>query len=132
MDKIKGILSGIGSIVLIFGLLVGLPLFLGSLGNSTDNSNKQPATSNVAPTAKPTVAPLDNAPIERTTGSYVDNNGTSDCTDDCSGHEAGYEWARNKDVCDPEFDGGNSESFAEGVRAYAYDNCYYEENGEPF
>jgi hypothetical protein len=63
-------------------------------------------------------------------GDYYLENGSSDCTIDCSGHEAGYQWAEDNDVCDPDFDGGNSESFAEGVREYAYDNCYYEdENG---
>lgn len=46
-----------------------------------------------------------------------------ECTDDCSGHDAGYEWADEKGVCDEYFDGGNSESFAEGVRIYAEENC---------
>lgn len=45
------------------------------------------------------------------------------CTSDCSGHEAGYEWAEANDVCDEDFDGGNSVSFAEGVRAWAEDGC---------
>lgn len=47
-----------------------------------------------------------------------------ECSDDCSGHEAGYEWAENNGVCDEYFDGGNSESFTEGVRVYAEENCY--------
>lgn len=46
-----------------------------------------------------------------------------ECTYDCSGHEAGYDWAYDNDVCDVHFDGGNSESFAKGVRAYAEENC---------
>jgi len=49
--------------------------------------------------------------------------GGYECTSDCSGHEAGYDWAYDNDVCDTEFDGGNSESFAEGVRAYSEENC---------
>ena len=49
-----------------------------------------------------------------------------ECTDDCSGHEAGYQWAEENGICDENFDGGNSESFAEGVRAFADDGCGYE------
>jgi len=46
-----------------------------------------------------------------------------DCSSDCSGHEAGFQWAEEHDVCDEDYDGGNSESFAEGVRSYAEGNC---------
>lgn len=63
---------------------------------------------------------------------YVAENGTSDCTSDCSGHDAGYEWAEAKGICDPEYDNGNSDSFNEGVQAYAYDNCYYEDGSGAF
>jgi len=49
--------------------------------------------------------------------------GGYECTSDCSGHEAGYEWAEDNDVCEEDYDGGNSESFAEGVRSYSEDNC---------
>jgi len=41
------------------------------------------------------------------------------CTIDCSGHEAGYKWAEEKDIDDPDDCGGNSESFIEGCQAYA-------------
>jgi len=41
------------------------------------------------------------------------------CTVDCSGHEAGYQWAEDKDIDDPDDCGGNSESFIEGCQAYA-------------
>lgn len=54
---------------------------------------------------------------------YVDDRGTDECTEDCGGHSAGYDWAYENDVCDEDFEGGNSESFAEGVREYAYENC---------
>lgn len=41
------------------------------------------------------------------------------CTEDCSGHQAGYDWAEEKGIEDPNDCGGNSESFIEGCRAYA-------------
>lgn len=42
-----------------------------------------------------------------------------ECTDDCSGHEAGYQWAEDNDIDDPDDCGGNSQSFIEGCQAYA-------------
>lgn len=42
-----------------------------------------------------------------------------ECTDDCSGHDAGYEWASDKGIDDPDDCGGNSDSFIEGCQAYA-------------
>ena len=41
------------------------------------------------------------------------------CTVDCSGHEAGYQWAEEKGIDDPDDCGGNSNSFIEGCIAYA-------------
>jgi hypothetical protein len=58
------------------------------------------------------------------TGPYVANHGTSACTEDCSGHEAGYAWAEDNGITDPDDCSGNSGSFIEGCQAYA------EENGE--
>jgi hypothetical protein len=45
-------------------------------------------------------------------------NGYS-CTSDCSGHEAGYEWAEENGIDDPGDCDGNSDSFIEGCQAYA-------------
>lgn len=41
------------------------------------------------------------------------------CTVDCSGHEAGYQWAEDRGIADPEDCGGNSQSFIEGCQAFA-------------
>ncbi|MET2828930.1 hypothetical protein [Mesorhizobium shangrilense] len=41
-----------------------------------------------------------------------------DCTDDCSGHEAGYDWAQRNDIADESDCDGNSQSFNEGCQAY--------------
>ena len=43
----------------------------------------------------------------------------STCTEDCSGHDAGFEWARDHDVTDASECGGGSLSFEEGCRTYA-------------
>lgn len=55
----------------------------------------------------------------------VDRSITSDnweCTSDCSGHDAGYEWAEENGISDPSDCGGKSESFIEGCEAYANEN----------
>lgn len=41
------------------------------------------------------------------------------CTSDCSGHEAGWQWAENQGIEDPGDCGGRSQSFIEGCIAYA-------------
>lgn len=41
-----------------------------------------------------------------------------ECTVDCSGHEAGYEWAEEKGITDESDCGGNSNSFIEGCHSY--------------
>lgn len=57
-------------------------------------------------------------------GGSMGSYGGYGCTQDCSGHEAGYNWAMEKGITDPENCGGNSWSFIEGCRAYAEENQY--------
>ena len=53
--------------------------------------------------------------LDRTFGGY-------DCTDDCSGHAAGYRWAERKQVTDSSACPlGGSNSFHEGCLAYTED-----------
>lgn len=47
------------------------------------------------------------------------------CTEDCGGHEAGYAWAEENGIEDPDECGGNSWSFEEGCIAYAEDQEEY-------
>lgn len=57
----------------------------------------------------------------------LEYNGTFkgyECEGDCSGHEAGYEWAEDKGITNPDDCGGNSYSFIEGCRAYAEENWW--------
>jgi hypothetical protein len=60
---------------------------------------------------------------------YVKDNHTGydtfygyDCTEDCSGHEAGYSWAEDNDIDDTYDCDGNSQSFIEGCEAYVEEN----------
>src|SRR5690348_16577138 len=53
--------------------------------------------------------------LDGAAGEYAGNG----CTQDCSGHDAGYQWAQDHDVTDPDDCGGKSWSFEEGCRAYA-------------
>jgi hypothetical protein len=45
-----------------------------------------------------------------------------DCTEDCSGHEAGYDWAEENDISDEYDCDGNSSSFNEGCASYVEEN----------
>jgi len=48
------------------------------------------------------------------------------CSEDCSGHEAGYEWAEEHGITQEDVDGysGNSDSFQEGMQSYVDENGY--------
>ena len=45
------------------------------------------------------------------------------CTQDCSGHQAGYEWAQQNGITSPSQCGGSSQSFSEGCQSYAEENA---------
>jgi len=40
------------------------------------------------------------------------------CTDDCSGHQAGFDWAQENDLTDESECGGNSQSFIDGCEQF--------------
>lgn len=54
-----------------------------------------------------------------TSGASAQYSGQYGCTQDCSGHNAGYAWAEQNDIVDPDDCGGNSQSFIEGCQDYA-------------
>lgn len=59
-----------------------------------------------------------NRDYSRTLPSSNSSNGYP-CTYDCSGHEAGYEWAEENGIDNPDDCDGNSDSFIEGCQSYA-------------
>lgn len=54
-----------------------------------------------------------------------------DCTQDCSGHQAGYDWAERNGIESASDCGGNSNSFIEGCQSYVEENSdSSDEDGE--
>lgn len=62
---------------------------------------------------------LDNAQDELAASSYQSEFGSFGCTEDCSGHDAGFKWAAENGITEPGECGGNSQSFVEGCEGYA-------------
>lgn len=48
--------------------------------------------------------------------------GNYGCTVDCSGHQAGYDWAESNSIDDEDDCTGNSQSFIEGCKEYVEEN----------
>jgi hypothetical protein len=61
----------------------------------------------------------ENADEQLSDANYEDVAGTSQCTEDCSGHDAGFEWARDHEVTDSSECGGDSQSFVDGCEEFA-------------
>jgi hypothetical protein len=79
------------------------------------SSKKSEPTPRIVEAPAQTLSGSDKAPSETFAG--------NDCTVDCSGHEAGYRWAEEKDIqdeedCEAAGEHSNSPSFAEGCKSY--------------
>lgn len=61
--------------------------------------------------------------------SQIDWNG--ECTSDCSGHDAGYQWAEENDISDTDSCSTQSDSFNEGCVAFVEEN-YGESSGSSY
>lgn len=61
------------------------------------------------------------ADLEQVDAYDVEDSGDYVCTQDCSGHEAGFAWAQERDFTDENDCGGNSQSFIEGCEAFVRD-----------
>lgn len=78
---------------------------------------------NVGNTPKPTGA--------YTTSNYLQEKGYLDCKDKCSELKAGYDWAKDNNICEPKYNNSSSESYNIGVQAWAWDECAYSRDGKP-
>jgi len=50
---------------------------------------------------------------------YQEEKGFMDCTEDCSGHEAGFAWAKTHEIDDDSDCHGDSDSFVKGFFDFA-------------
>ena len=100
----------LGKLVVVVALLGGAAWYLNRPA-ATPRLNTKPAAAR-APVAPSARAPSRPAPVQRKTF-------RSPCTYDCSGHQAGYDWAEQHDIDDPDDCNGNSQSFIEGCEEYA-------------
>ena len=101
----------------VFAIL--MVLFLSSC------SEKEKITENYLPETIETAQENYQAPVEDLTEDQLEeaqqqnvDAATNNCTDDCSGHQAGYEWAQDNSVSSESDCDGKSDSFNEGCVNY--------------
>lgn len=97
-------------------IAIALAVLFFSHRPSTEVAAADPDDVDATTTTTTTVAQADPAPVEHP---YETSEGDADCTVDCSGHEAGWKWAKEHDITNDDDCGGNSQSFIEGCQAYA-------------
>lgn len=115
-NKIKGSLIVLG--IFASGIALSSGSFIGSETKTSYPSVESTSVINGELDEDPTYPYNDNIYEDE----EVEYFGDYPCTDDCSGHSAGYKWAMEKDITDPDDCGGNSNSFIEGCLTYAQDN----------
>ena len=90
------------------------------LAHSKTNAGSSPAVELTSPDSDSSTRKSEDSSVsERPSATFAG----SPCTSDCSGHEAGYNWAEShgisdEDDCDTAGETSNSPSFAEGCKAY--------------
>lgn len=123
----KNIIGWIIAIVIIWFIFSGFNSLFGSNTPTNDNSDTSPVNSydysdeNIESNQGDEDIGISNYSEEDV--STLEFNGYP-CTDDCSGHEAGYEWAEEHDITQDDVDNysGNSNSFMEGMQSYVDEN----------
>jgi hypothetical protein len=107
--------------------LIGILIAAGLVYLLTRSKPAVQTTPTVVSSASDSTSPA-NEPKETSTTTPNPRTFAGDpCTSDCSGHEAGYNWADEKGIddesdCDTAGDTSNSPSFAEGCRDYVRGN----------
>lgn len=102
-------------------IIIGIVIVLLWLLFQIDTSSSTQTENNSSYVSIPTPKPI-NFQYSSPTGSGSLYFNGYPCTQDCSGHEAGYEWAEEKGIDDIDDCGGNSNSFIEGCESYVEEN----------
>lgn len=108
-------------VVLATFIFFGVLIAGSSSNNAVDSSEDYYVPKSTSPT--PTNTPVTTPSYKTPTYTAPTYKGYT-CTDDCSGHEAGYEWAEEHGITQDDVDGysGNSDSFQEGMQSYVDEN----------
>ncbi len=112
----------------IWIILIAIFYFLNSNSNTESSTQKVNNVESQA-TTLPTPVLVPTSTYKPTYNYSPDYFNGYECTDDCSGHEAGYDWVEDKDIQTYDDCGGNSNSFIEGCYSYVDEN-YGEESEE--
>lgn len=100
----------------IVGLVLSVLVLSGCSDSSSDSYSPETLSSDSSSSYNSESEPPIDEPL------FVDEEPLTfngyECTDDCSGHEAGYNWAEENGITDPSDCGGNSNSFIEGCESY--------------
>ena len=88
---------------------------------SSCSEKKEEITQNYSPETIETAQEIYQAPVEDLTEDQLEeaqqqevDAATNNCVGDCSGHQAGYEWAQENSISSERDCDGNSDSFNEG------------------
>jgi hypothetical protein len=116
---------------IIWAIIVAAGLVLLFTHSKTNVGSTPAVTSTPSNSDSAASEPDDNSASERSSPTFEG----SPCTSDCSGHEAGYNWAEEHGIddesdCDTAGDTSNSPSFAEGCRAYVQENEATDDTGD--
>jgi hypothetical protein len=96
-----------------------------SCSNENDSNSPSTTVNTTYPTAsesQPNYVPLESAETDSNQMPDKAWNGYA-CTVDCSGHEAGHDWAEENAIDDTDDCNGNSNSFNEGCQEYVEENA---------
>jgi hypothetical protein len=107
----------------IWAIVIAVGLVLLLTNSKTDVGSTPAARLTPSNSDSSAITPEATSATERNSPTFAG----SPCTSDCSGHEAGYNWAEEHGIddesdCDTAEDTSNSPSFAEGCRAYVQEN----------
>jgi hypothetical protein len=126
------------NVIIASGIIIVLAFLYSS--NSDKSTVKSTTTSNIKESFNSTDSYYNDDSFDSSDYSNVADDSDDyqptfngyECTDDCSGHEAGYEWAEENGVESTDDCGGNSDSFIEGCESFVEENYpeedYYEED----
>ena len=109
--------------IIIISVIIVIILLLLSVANNNASNSPQFENNSTTTNIDEETYETETSSEEYETTNPLEFNGY-ECTVDCSGHEAGYEWAEEHGITQDDVDNysGNSNSFMEGMQSYVEEN----------